>query len=85
MRLARATREQLVVIGARPRRLARRGCHTLTPRERLIAQLAATGQANRDIAQALFTSVRTVETHLSHVYAKLDVPSPDRLAAALHA
>jgi DNA-binding CsgD family transcriptional regulator len=84
-RLARATRDELVVIGARPRRAARRGCHPLTPRERRIAQLAAEGQANRDIAQALFMTVRMVETHLSHVYAKLDVLSPDRLAAALHA
>jgi DNA-binding NarL/FixJ family response regulator len=84
LRLARATREQLVVIGARPRRAARRGCHQLTPRERRIAQLAAQGQANRDIAQALFMTVRTVETQLSHVYAKLQVRSPDRLAAALH-
>ena len=84
-RLARATREELVVLGARPRRATRRGCHPLTPRERRIAQLAAEGQANRDIAQALFMTVRTVETHLSHVYAKLDVLSPDRLAAALRA
>ena len=84
-RLSRATREELVVVGARPRRATRRGCHPLTPRERRIAQLAAEGQANRDIAQALFMTVRTVETHLSHVYAKLDVLSPDRLAAALHA
>ena len=84
-RLARATRDELVMIGDRPRRIVRRGCHRLTPRERRIAQLAAQGQANRDIAQALFVTVRTVETHLSHVYAKLDVPSPDRLAAALHA
>jgi DNA-binding CsgD family transcriptional regulator len=84
-RLARATRDELLVVGARPRRAARRGCHPLTPRERRIAQLAAEGQANRDIAQALFMTVRMVETHLSHVYAKLDVLSPDRLAAALHA
>lgn len=83
-RLARVTREELVMIGARPRRVVKRGCHRLTPRERRIAQLAAQGQANRDIAQDLFVTVRTVETHLSHVYAKLEVLSPDRLAAALH-
>ena len=85
VRLARATREELVMVGARPGRAKRRGCHELTPRERRIAQLAARGHANREIAQALFTTVRTVETHLSHVYAKLDVLSRDRLAAALHA
>lgn len=83
-RLARVAREELVMAGARPRRALMRGCDTLTPSERRIAQLAAEGHASHDIAQALFATVRTVETHLSHVYAELDVASPDRLAAALH-
>ena len=85
VRLARLVRAELAAAGARPRRAARRGCHPLTPTERRIAQLAAKGHANRDIAQALFVTVRTVETHLGQVYAKLGVPSPERLSAALHA
>jgi DNA-binding CsgD family transcriptional regulator len=85
VRLARVIREQLVVAGARPRRAPRRGCDALMPNERQIAQLAAAGHASQDIAQALFTTVRTVETHLSQVYAKLDVLSPDCLTAALNA
>ena len=83
VRLARATRHELLVAGARPGRSTMRARDTLAPEERQIAQLAAEGHANRDIAQALFVTVRTVETHLSQVYAKLDVRSPDRLTAAL--
>ena len=38
---------------------------------------------NREIAQALFVAVRTVETHLTHAYRKLAIESRDGLAAAL--
>jgi DNA-binding CsgD family transcriptional regulator len=47
----------------------------LTAAERRVALLATTGRTNREIADTLFTSVRTVEGHLSHVYAKLGIRS----------
>jgi DNA-binding NarL/FixJ family response regulator len=48
-----------------------------------VAQLAAAGRSNPDIAQALFLTRRTVETHLTHVYQKLAITSRASLAAAL--
>jgi DNA-binding CsgD family transcriptional regulator len=53
----------------------------LTVREREIAELAAAGRASRDIAAQLSLSPRTVDTHLSHVYRKLGVPSRAALAS----
>jgi DNA-binding CsgD family transcriptional regulator len=55
----------------------------LTPAELRVAQLAAGGRTNREVAQALFVSLRTVETHLTHVYQKLDLKSRTELARAL--
>ncbi len=55
----------------------------LTEREREIATLAASGRTSRDIADALFLSVRTVDSHLAHVYTKLGVDGRRGLAAAL--
>jgi DNA-binding CsgD family transcriptional regulator len=65
------------------RRLVLAGLDSLTPSERRIAQLAAAGLANRDIAQQLFITTRTVEGHLTHVYQKLDITSREQLPAAL--
>ena len=48
-----------------------------------MAQLAGEGLANREIAQALFVTVRTVEMHLTHAYQKLGISSRDELPAAL--
>jgi hypothetical protein len=45
--------------------------------------MAARGLANREIAQALFVSLRTVETHLTHAYQKLEIGSRAGLPAAL--
>jgi DNA-binding CsgD family transcriptional regulator len=45
--------------------------------------MAAAGMSNRDIAQALFVTVKTFETHLGHVYQKLNLSGRTRLAAAL--
>ncbi|MFD0576064.1 helix-turn-helix domain-containing protein [Dactylosporangium darangshiense] len=55
----------------------------LTPQEMQIAQLAADGLSNRDIAARLFVSPRTISTHLYNVYPKLGVRSRAELAAAL--
>ncbi len=55
----------------------------LTPQENAIARLASTGLTNRQIARKLVLSVKTIEYHLSHAYAKLDVSSRAALAAAL--
>ena len=57
----------------------------LTPSERSVVDLAVNGLANKEIAAALFVSVRTVETHLSHAYAKLGVRSRSQLARRLAA
>ncbi len=59
--------------GARPRRASARGSDALTPRERRIAQMASTGLGNREIAEALFITTKTVETHLGRAYRKLEV------------
>ena len=55
----------------------------LTPTEERVAQLAAAGLSNKEIAAELVVTVYTVEKHLSHVYAKLGVRSRARLARAL--
>jgi DNA-binding NarL/FixJ family response regulator len=45
----------------------------LTPQEQAVAELARSGQTNREIAQQLYLSVNTVQTHLAHVYRKLGI------------
>ena len=75
--------DALRATGARPRRPRVRGADALTPQERRVAGLAAAGQTNREIAEALFLTRRTVETHLSNAYRKLDIASRDALPAAL--
>jgi DNA-binding CsgD family transcriptional regulator len=74
---------ELLATGARPRRLVLTGVDSLTPSERRIAELAAQGLGNRQIAQALFISLRTVEAHLGHIYRKLDVTSRRELKNVL--
>jgi DNA-binding NarL/FixJ family response regulator len=54
-------------------------------RERRVAALAAGGKTNRDIAQALFVTPKTVEVHLSSVYRKLQISSRAQLPEALTA
>jgi DNA-binding CsgD family transcriptional regulator len=71
--------------GARPRRLTLGGPDSLTPSERRVAGLAAAGQSNRDIAQALFVTPKTVEVHLTSTYQKLAVTGRHELASALGA
>jgi DNA-binding CsgD family transcriptional regulator len=73
--LARAA-EELRVAGARPRRIQRTGIDALTASELRTARLAAGGRSNAEVAQELFVSLKTVETHLSHAYAKLGLTGP---------
>jgi DNA-binding CsgD family transcriptional regulator len=81
--LASRARDELTATGARPRRPALTGIDSLSPRERRVAQLAAQGLTNREIAQALFVTLKTVETHLGHCYQKLDITSRAQLPTEL--
>ena len=82
--LSERARVELAAAGARPRRDALlSGPESLTPSERRIAELAATGQSNREIAQALFVTPKTVEYHLRNAYRKLDIQTRRELAQAL--
>lgn len=81
--LARTARDELVAAGARPRRTALRGPASLTPSERRVAELAASGLMNRQIAETLWVSRKTVEVHLGNAYAKLGIRGRTQLADAL--
>jgi DNA-binding CsgD family transcriptional regulator len=81
--LTERARTELTAAGGRPRRLALSGLDSLTPSERRVAQLAAAGLPNREIAQHLFITARTVEGHLTHAYQKLDISSREQLPEAL--
>jgi DNA-binding NarL/FixJ family response regulator len=74
---------ELVAAGARPRRSALEGAEALTASERRVAEMARDGLTNREIAQALFITEKTVEGHLSRTYSKLGVRSRARLDSAL--
>ena len=80
--LAQRARDELLASGARPRRTALRGVESLTPSELRVARLAAEGLRNREIAEALFVTGKTVDYHLRHIYQKLGGRRED-LAAAL--
>ncbi len=75
--------DELAATGARPRKVVQTGLETLTASERRVARLAAGDMSNKDIAQALFVTVKTVEVHLSSVYRKLEIGSRRQLASAL--
>jgi DNA-binding CsgD family transcriptional regulator len=81
--LVEAARHELRALGLRPRRLAVTGPESLTPTERRVAELAASGLTNRQVAEALFVTVKTVETHLGRVYAKLGIGARAELAARI--
>jgi DNA-binding CsgD family transcriptional regulator len=72
-----------VATGARPRRLVLSGVDALTASERRVAEMAADGLTNRQIAQALFVSEKTVQGHLGRSYRKLDISSRSELPDAL--
>jgi DNA-binding CsgD family transcriptional regulator len=76
-------RAELVQAGARPRRSAAIGPESLTPSERRVAELAARGLSNREIAETLWVTRKTVEVHLGHTYSKLGIRTRGELPAAL--
>jgi DNA-binding CsgD family transcriptional regulator len=75
-RLVARAREELLAAGARPRQIVRSGFTGLTASERRIVRLVVEGRSNPEIAQALYVSVKTIETHLSNAYRKLDLSGP---------
>jgi DNA-binding CsgD family transcriptional regulator len=81
--VAAAAEVELAATGARARRAAAVGRDALTASERRVAELAAEGRTNRDIAQMLFVTAKTVEGHLRQVYLKLGVHGREALPAAL--
>ena len=83
--LAQRAREEIATAGGRLRRERISGPEALTGSERRVARMAAEGFTNREIAEALFVTLRTVETHLTHAYQKLDIGSRDELEIALGA
>lgn len=76
-------RTELAASGIRRRRDEAGGAGALTPSERRVADLAAGGRTNREIAQELFVTPKTVEVHLSAAYRKLGIASRHALAGAL--
>jgi DNA-binding NarL/FixJ family response regulator len=83
--LAEYARTELYATGARPRSDALAGVAALTASERRVAELAAGGESNREIAQVLFVTPKTVEVHLSNAYRKLGIRSRRQLPGALAA
>ena len=81
--LTETIRTELGAAGARPRTDALSGPAALTPSERRVATLAADGLTNRDIAQQLFVTPKTIEVHLSAAYRKLEISSRRELPGAL--
>jgi DNA-binding CsgD family transcriptional regulator len=81
--LAEQARQELLATGARPRRTALTGPDALTSAERRVAGLAAGGLSNRQIAQHLFITLPTVESHLRHAFQKLGITSRADLPAQL--
>jgi DNA-binding CsgD family transcriptional regulator len=84
-RLARLARTELRMAGARPRRAELSGPASLTPGEHRVVDLVARGMTNREVAQALFLTEKTVETHLGHAYTKLGINSRRHLTEAVGA
>ena len=74
---------ELAATGAHARTIVLSGLESLTASERRAAHMAAQGLSNKEIAQALFVTVKTVEQHLGRVYRKLDISSRRQLGAAL--
>ncbi len=85
-RLIEEAQQELLAAGGRRRKREEQGIESLTASELRVAKLAAGGLSNVEIAQNLFVSVKTVETHLAHVYGKFGLAGSGsrwRLAALL--
>ena len=80
--VARA-KDETRIAGAKPRRTAVSGVESLTERERQVAMLAARGMSNRQIADSLVVTLKTVEWHLRQSFRKLDVDSRVKLRELL--
>ncbi|WP_158894747.1 helix-turn-helix transcriptional regulator [Streptomyces lydicamycinicus] len=78
--LVQQIQDELHAAGIRPRRHAVTGLHSLTPSEHRVYDLAVAGRTNREIAQQLFVTAKTVEAHLSNVYRKVGVTSRRQLS-----
>lgn len=78
--LIQAARRELNALGLRPRRPAVTGPASLTPTERRVSDLVASGLTNRQTAEALFVTIKTVETHLAKAYNKLGIGTRAELA-----
>ena len=81
--LAGRANDEIAATGARPRKVLQTGLDALTASERRVGQLAADGMTNKEIAQTLFVTIKTVEVHLSHAYRKLEISSRAQLQKAL--
>jgi DNA-binding CsgD family transcriptional regulator len=81
--LAARAETELRATGARPRRAVLAGLESLTASERRVAELAGEGLTNREIAQSLFVTARTVEGHLTSVFRKLALDSREQIPAAI--
>ncbi|HEV7772344.1 MAG TPA: AAA family ATPase [Conexibacter sp.] len=83
--LAKRAYDELSATGERVRRYTPIGVESLTPSERRVAEMAASGMTNRQIAQMLFLTVKTIEAHLAAAYDKLGIRSRQQLPAVLSA
>jgi DNA-binding CsgD family transcriptional regulator len=81
--LEQRARAELIAAGGRPRRPVTTGIEALTPSERRVAEMAASGMTNREIAESLFVTVKAVQWHLGHVYRKLGVTGREQLPTEL--
>lgn len=81
--LAKHVHDELQATGEKARSYVPIGVEALTPSERRVAELAASGMTNRQIAQTLFLTVKTIETHLSAAYDKLGIRTRRALPGAL--
>jgi DNA-binding CsgD family transcriptional regulator len=84
VRAAAWSRRDLAAMGVKAsRRRPATGVAALTPSELRVVKIAAAGRTNKQVAQELYLTVKTVETHMAHAFQKLQISSRSELAAAL--
>ena len=81
--LAERARTELRVTGARPRSLVLTGVESLTPSEWRVTEMGAGGLSNREIAQRLFVTQKTIEAHMRNIFRKLEIKARSELQEAL--